>query len=84
DRAYDITGPQLVGARDVAETAAAVTGKPIRIQTAPADAPAPRRPYGGPAVAVVSDAVARLTGHPAMSLKTFFERHRMSLLGEHS
>ncbi len=82
DQAYDITGPQLIGTRDIAETASAVTGKPIRIENAPPGAAAPRRLYGGPSVAIVSDAVAELTGRPAVSLKTFFEHHRAELLGE--
>lgn len=77
DKAYDITGPQLIDTRELAATLTAVTGKPIRIVPSHA---APRRGlYGGPAVAVVSDAVARLTGRPAMTLKTFFERHRAEL-----
>lgn len=79
-KAYDITGPQLLDERIIAQTASAVTGKPIRIETAPAGTPAPRRPYGGPAVAVQSDAVAQLTGRPATSLKAFLEQHRAELL----
>ncbi len=82
DRAYDITGPQLIDTRDIAQMASAATGKPIRIENAPPSAAPPRRLYGGPSVAVLSDAVAQLTGRPAVSLKTFFESHRAELLGE--
>jgi NAD(P)H dehydrogenase (quinone) len=81
-RAYPITGPYRVDTRTVAEIAAAVTGKPIRIERAPPAATGRPPPYGGSSVAIVSDAVAELTGRPATSLKTFFGRHRAELLGE--
>lgn len=84
DRAYDITGPQLIDTRILAKTASAVTGRPIRIERAP-PAPAGRpRPYGGSSVAVVSDAVAQLKGRPAISLETFYTRHRAELLAARS
>ena len=82
DRAYAITGPYRVDSRAIAEAASAVTGRPIQIVPAPPAQSGRRRPYGGPALALVSDAVAELTGRPATSLKTFFEQHRAQLLGE--
>jgi NAD(P)H dehydrogenase (quinone) len=81
-RAYPVTGPYLVDTRAVAEIATAVTGKPIRIERAPPAATGRPRQYGGPSVAIVSDAVAELTGRPATSLKSFFAQHRAELLGE--
>ena len=84
DRAYDITGPQLIDTRRMAETASAVTGKPIRIEPARPGAPGRRRAYGGPSVAVVSDAVAELKGRPAIRLEAFFGEHRAELLSEHA
>jgi NAD(P)H dehydrogenase (quinone) len=88
-KAYDITGPQLIGPREIAETASAVTGRPILIEAAPEGAAgsaartgaAPRPAIGGPAVAVVSDDVQRLTGRPAIGLEAFFEHHRREIEG---
>lgn len=82
DRAYDITGPQLIDTQAIAETASLVTGKPIRIERAPPGAPSRPHLYGGSSIAIVSDAVAELTGRPATSLKSFYEQHRAELLGE--
>ncbi|MGH8218382.1 MAG: NAD(P)H-binding protein [Steroidobacteraceae bacterium] len=84
DRAYDITGPQLIDTRTLAETASAVTGRPIRTEPAPPAPPGRPRPYAGSSVAVVSDAVARLKGGPAISLKAFFTEHRAELLAARS
>ncbi|HTX23684.1 MAG TPA: NAD(P)H-binding protein [Steroidobacteraceae bacterium] len=81
DKVYDITGPELIGVRDVAAAASAVAGKPIPV--VPGDSHGPRRGFGGPALAVTSNAVAELTGRPPTSLRAFFETHRDALLGEH-
>lgn len=78
-KVYDITGPQLIGTREVAAAASAVTGKPIQIVAA--TAPVGRRALGGPALSVTSNAVAELTGRPATSLREFLESHRAELLG---
>jgi NAD(P)H dehydrogenase (quinone) len=80
NKVYDITGPELIGVREVAAAASGVTGKPIRLVPADATA-APRRAFGGPALSVTSEAVAQLTGRPATSLHAFFEQHRDALLG---
>jgi NAD(P)H dehydrogenase (quinone) len=80
NKVYDITGPDLIGVREVAEAASTVTGKPI--QLIPADASAASgRGLGGPALSVTSAAVAQLTGRPATRLRAFFEQHRDTLLG---
>jgi NAD(P)H dehydrogenase (quinone) len=80
NKVYDITGPELIGVRQVAAAASSVTGKPIRLVPAESSA-APRRTFGGPAMSVTSSAVSQLTGRPARSLRAFFEQHRDALLG---
>lgn len=80
NKVYDITGPELVGPREIAAAASAVAGKPVELVTADPNAPA-RRGFGGPSYAVVSDDVAKLTGRPATSVRALFEAHRDELLG---
>ena len=80
NKVYDITGPELVGVREIAAAASAVTGK--KIELVPPDPNArPRRGFGGPSASVVSSAVADLTGRPAMSVKDLLEAHKKELLG---
>jgi NAD(P)H dehydrogenase (quinone) len=80
NKVYDITGPELVGPREIAAAASAVTGKPVELVAADPNASA-RRGFGGPSYAVVSDDVAKLTGRPATSVRALFEAHRDELLG---
>jgi NAD(P)H dehydrogenase (quinone) len=47
NKAYDITGPDLIGPREIAAAASAVTGKRIDLVDPDANAPA-RRGFGGP------------------------------------
>jgi NAD(P)H dehydrogenase (quinone) len=82
NKAYDITGPELIGPRDVAAAASAVAGKPIDIVTANSDKPDSRRAFGGPSIAVVSEDVAKLTGRPATSVRALFAAHERELLGK--
>jgi NAD(P)H dehydrogenase (quinone) len=80
NKAYDITGPELIGPREVAAAAASVTGKPI--ETVPADPNAPpARSFGGPALEVTSTAVADLTGRPPTSVRTLLAANKDKLLG---
>jgi NAD(P)H dehydrogenase (quinone) len=79
NKAYDITGPELIGVREIAAAATAVTGKAIEVTDAPAGAQAPARSFGGPSLAVVSDHVAKVTGHPATGLKALLEANRGAL-----
>jgi len=81
NKAYDITGPELIGAREIAAAASAVAGKPIELVNADPNTPNARRGFGGPSIAVVSDGVQKLTGRPATSLRALFEAHRGELLG---
>lgn len=80
NKVYDITGPQLIGPREIAAAASAVAGKPIELTPADPNAPA-RRSFGGPSYEVVSEDVANLTGRPATSVRALFEAHRDELLG---
>jgi NAD(P)H dehydrogenase (quinone) len=82
NRAYDITGPELAGPREIAAAVSAVTGKSIELVTAGPDASGARRVFGGPSIAVVSDDVARLTGRPAMSVRALLEANRDELTGQ--
>jgi NAD(P)H dehydrogenase (quinone) len=79
NKVYDITGPGLVGQRELAETAAAVTGRKIELVAPAADAPAARG-LGGPALAVTSTHVRDLTGRPATGLRQLLEANRERLL----
>ena len=75
---YDITGPELVGPRELAAAASRVAGKPIEIVAADPNAPA-RRAFGGPSIAVVSKDFAKLAGRPATSVRELLEAHREEL-----
>ncbi|HUK02657.1 MAG TPA: NAD(P)H-binding protein [Steroidobacteraceae bacterium] len=77
NQVYDITGPELIGPRELAAAVSAVTGKPVEVVSADASAAAPR---GFTGLGVTSDAVARLTGKPATSVRTFLEAHKDKLL----
>jgi len=79
-RAYDITGPELVSQRDIALTASAVTGKNIDIVVAGSGEVLPDPGFGGPAIAVTSNDVAKLTGRAPTTLRTLFEANRAQLL----
>ena len=79
NRVYDITGPELIGPRELAAAASAVAGKPIEIVAADPNAPGARRAFGGPSIAVVSQDFAKLTGRPATSVRALLEAHRAEL-----
>jgi len=78
NKIYDITGPALVGVREVAAAATAATGKPIALVPADPNAP-PARSFAGPTLAFTSTAVADLTGRPATSIKAFLAENRAKL-----
>jgi NAD(P)H dehydrogenase (quinone) len=80
NKAYDITGPELVGTREIAAAASAVSGKPIEVVAVEAPAGAGRS-FGGPALSVTSSAVLDLTGRPPTSVRSFLETHKDQLLG---
>ena len=77
NKIYDITGPELIGTRELAAAVGAVTGKQIEVMTSNA----PRRSFfGGPTTSVVSMAVADLTGRPATNVRAFLESNKDALL----
>jgi NAD(P)H dehydrogenase (quinone) len=78
NKSYDITGPELVGVREIAAAASAVAGKPVALVAADPNAPA-RRAFGGPSIAVVSEDLAKLTGRPATSVRALFVLHAAEL-----
>ena len=77
NKVYDITGPELIGPREIAAVASAVTGDAIELT--PAD-PNARRGFGGPSFEIVSEDFGKLTGRPATSVRALFEMHRDELL----
>jgi NAD(P)H dehydrogenase (quinone) len=81
NKVYDITGPDLIGPREIAAAASEVAGKPIELIAADPSAPDARRAFGGPSIAVVSGDVAKLTGRPATSVRALFAAHESELRG---
>lgn len=71
NRAYDITGPSLVGPREIAEAASAVTGTAIELVSGSGGG----RGMGG-GIDIVSNDVETLTGRPATSVRAFLEANR--------
>jgi len=80
DKAYDITGPELLGQREIAAAASAVTGRKIEVANADPNA-TPARAFAGPAASRVSTAVADLTGRAPITLRKLFEANRNALVG---
>jgi NAD(P)H dehydrogenase (quinone) len=80
NKAYDITGPELLGQAEIAAAASAASGKPIQVVQPDPGAPAPRA-FGSSAASVVSGDVLKLTGRAPTSLKTFLEANKAKLLG---
>lgn len=78
NKAYEITGPDLLGQADIAAAASAVTGKPIKV-VPPDPAAPPARAFGGPAASIVSGDVQKLTGRPPTSLRAFLEANKALL-----
>jgi NAD(P)H dehydrogenase (quinone) len=77
-KAYDITGNELLGVRQIAAIAAAVTGKPIEVVQGGADA---RPGFGRPAMSVTTSHFEELTGRAPVSVQSLFEANRDALLG---
>jgi NAD(P)H dehydrogenase (quinone) len=82
DKAYDITGPELIGQREIAAAASAATGRNIAVSNADPNVAPTVRAFAGPAATRVSTAVADLTGTPPKTLRQFFEANRNALLGK--
>jgi NAD(P)H dehydrogenase (quinone) len=71
NRAYDITGPELIGVAEIAAAASAVSGEPIEIIAGGAGA---EPGFGSPATSIVSTDVELLTGAPPTSLRELLEQ----------
>ena len=76
-KAYDITGPELIGVRQIAEAASAVTGKKIEIIEG-TQTPGGFR-LSGDFFSITSDAVELLTGRPATSIRDLLEANKQNL-----
>ena len=78
NKAYDITGPELVGVQEIAAAASAVTGKPIEVVQGT------EQPRGfrisGDFFSVTSNAVRDLTGRPATSIRELLQNNKDKLL----
>ena len=77
NKVYDITGPELIGVRDAAAIASAVTGKPIEVVQGGADV---RPGFGRPAMAFTTSHFEDLTGRKPTSLRQLFEANKAALL----
>jgi len=77
NKAYDITGPELLGVRETAATATAVAGKPIEVVQGGADA---RPGFGREAMSFTTSHFQDLTGRAPTSVRTLFEQNKDALL----
>lgn len=75
-RIYDITGPEVVGTREIAEAAAAVSGRSVEIVEGGAGA-APG--FGIPALGFVSPDFEMLTGRRPTSVRELLDTNRNEL-----
>jgi NAD(P)H dehydrogenase (quinone) len=78
NKAYDITGPELLGVKETAAAASAVTGKKIEVVPA---GPNARPGFGREAMAFTTSHFKDLTGREPMSVRTLFEANKSALLG---
>jgi len=77
NKAYDITGPELIGIRELAEAASEVSGKPIKISTG-TESPGGFR-LTGDFFSITSTAVEDLTGRPATSIRELLRANKDKL-----
>ena len=77
NKAYDITGPELLGVREVAAAAAAVTGKTIEVVQGDAST---RPGFGRPAMAFTTTHFKELTGREPTSVRMLFTANKDKLL----
>jgi NAD(P)H dehydrogenase (quinone) len=77
NKTYDITGPELLGVRETAAVASAVTGKAIEVVQGGADV---RPGFGRPAMSFTTSHFEQLTGRKPTSLRTLFEANKAALL----
>jgi uncharacterized protein YbjT (DUF2867 family) len=77
-KAYDITGPELLGVKEPAAAAAAVTGKKIDVVPA---GPNGRPGFGREAMAFTTSHFKDVTGREPTSVRALFEQNKGALLG---
>jgi NAD(P)H dehydrogenase (quinone) len=77
-KAYDITGPELLGVKETAAAASAVTGKKIDVVPA---GPNARPGFGREAMAFTTSHFKELTGREPTSVRALFEANKGALLG---
>lgn len=70
NKAYDISGPEMVGVREIAAAATAVTGKPIALTP----------PTGTAQTAGTTTAIPAITGRPATSVKMYLTANKDRLI----
>jgi NAD(P)H dehydrogenase (quinone) len=77
NKAFDITGPALLGVREIAAAASEVTGRKIDV----AQGDASTRPgFGRPAMAFTTTHFKELTGREPTSVRAFFTANKDKLL----
>src|SRR5688572_8168910 len=76
-KAYDITGPELLGVRQIAAAASAVTGKPITVVQGGSET---RPGFGRPAMAFTTTHFEDLTGRQPTSVRELFQANKATLL----
>ncbi len=76
NKAYDITGSELLGVRETAAAASAVTGKPIEVVQGGPDT---RPGFGRPAMAFTTTHFRELTGRAPTTVRELFEANKATL-----
>jgi NAD(P)H dehydrogenase (quinone) len=76
-KAYDITGPALLGVRETAAAASAVTGKQIDVVQGGADA---RPGFGRPAMSFTTSHFQDLVGRAPTGVRALLEANKDALL----
>jgi NAD(P)H dehydrogenase (quinone) len=77
NKAYDVTGPELLGVKEIAAAASAATGKKIDVVQGGADT---RPGFGRPAMAFTTSHFRELTGKAPTSVRELFEANKDKLL----
>jgi NAD(P)H dehydrogenase (quinone) len=77
NKAYDITGPELLGVKEIAAAASAVSGKPIAVVQGGADV---RPGFGRPAMAFTTTHFRELTGKEPTGVRALFAANKAALL----
>jgi NAD(P)H dehydrogenase (quinone) len=77
NKAYDVTGPELLGVREVAAAASAVAGRKIDVVQGDAGT---RPGFGRPAMAFTTTHFKELTGREPTNVRAFFTANKDKLL----